>query len=496
MNGGASTSDGESIINKTSSALNPGPFARRLFPAAFALLLALSSEGAAAPASGPTLPSQDAQELLTTYAHLTTDYYKKVDQQAVLDGERGSILAYLRKSGIANPMLPAVHAADSDRTNASALEHEVSDAVALYAAPAGGAAGVESGTTKIAYAAMAGVLGSVKDKYTVFLSPKEFAEINESLDGTQFGGVGLTYDIDDKTNNVEVQNVIPDGPADKAGLLSEDVITKINGRSISELVAGKAPDLQSKVIQGLLRGEPGTTVTLAVDRAGSTQSFTITRATIHSPSVLARLLPGGIGWIRLAVFGADTGHELDLALQRLDAQGAKAYILDLRFNGGGYVTAAIDVSSKFIASGPIVTVQSRAGIKHEYDAENVAIAPRPLAVLVNHYSASASEITAGALQDSGVAEIIGTRTYGKGVVQSVFPLGDGSAAKITTARYLTPNGRDINSIGIEPQIISELPKNKRVKLGDPGSDIQLSAAITYLQSRIAEGAVSAVPRRG
>lgn len=262
------------------------------------------------------------------------------------------------------------------------------------------------------------------------------------------------------------------------------------------LVAGKAPDLQSKVIQGLLRGEAGTTVTLAVDRAGSTQSFTINCATIHSPSVLARPLPGSIGWIQLAVFGADTGHELDLALQRLDAQGAKAYILDLRFNGGGYVTAAIDVSSKFIASGPIVTVQSRAGIKHEYDAENVAIAPRPLAVLVNLYSASASDITAGALQDSGVAEIIGTRTYGKGVVQSIFPLGDGSAAKITTARYLTPNGRDINSIGIEPQIISELQKNKRVRLGDPGSDIQLSAAITYLQSRIAEGAVSAAPRHG
>jgi C-terminal processing protease CtpA/Prc len=131
------------------------------------------------------------------------------------------------------PCCQLCNATDSDQTNAFGLEHEVSDAVALYAGPAGGAAGVKSGTTKIAYAAMAGVLGSVKDKYTVSLSPKEFAEINESLDGKQFGGVGLTYDIDDKTNNVEVQNVIPDGPADKAGLLSEDVITKINGWSIS-----------------------------------------------------------------------------------------------------------------------------------------------------------------------------------------------------------------------------------------------------------------------
>ncbi len=437
---------------------------------------------------GPTLTAQDEQELLTTYAHLTTDYYKKVDQQAVLDDERGAILAYLRKAGVSKPKLPLLRATDNDQTNAFALEHEVSDAVAMYAGRAGGEAGVKTRTTQIAYAAMVGVLGSVKDKYTVFLSPKEFAEINESLDGTNFGGVGLTYDIDKKTNDVAVQDVIPDGPADKAGLSSEDMITRINGRSISELIAGKAPDLQSKIIQGLLRGKPGTAVTLAVDRAGSTQSFMITRATIHSPSVLARLLPGSIGWIRLSVFGANTGHELDQALQRLDAQGAKAYILDLRFNGGGYVTAAIDVSSKFIASGPIVTVQSRAGIKHEYDAENVAIAPRPLAVLVNHYSASASEITAGALQDSGVAEIVGTRTYGKGVVQSIFPLRDGSAAKITTARYLTPHGRDINSVGIQPQIVSELPKNTRVRLGDPGTDVQLAAALRYLQSRIAQGA--------
>lgn len=478
----------ESIINRTSDPLNPIPFINPLFPATLALLLALSSEGVAAPAPGPALSAQDERELITTYAHLTTDYYKKVDQQAVLDDERGALLTYLRKAGISNPRLPVLRATDNERTNAIALEYEVSDAVARYAQRAGGKAGVKVGTTQIAYAAMAGVLGSVKDKYTLFLSPKEFSEINETLDGTHFGGVGLTYDIDKKTKDVAVQDVIPDGPADKAGLLSEDMITRIDGRSIAELVAGKAPDLQSKIIQGLLRGEPGTTVTLAVDRGGSAQSFTITRATIHSPSVLSRLLPGGIGWIRLSVFGADTGHELDQALQRLDAQGAKAYILDLRFNGGGYVTAAIDVSSKFIASGPIVTVQSRAGVQHEYDAENVAIAPRPLAVLVNHYSASASEITAGALQDSGVAEIIGTRTYGKGVVQSVFPLGDGSAAKITTARYLTPHGRDINSVGIEPQIVSELPKNTRVRLGDPATDIQLAAAISYLQSHIAQDA--------
>jgi carboxyl-terminal processing protease len=437
------------------------------------LLLAPAALPAATPAaSTPTLSAQDANELITSYAHLTTEFYKKVDKQAVLDGVRNNIVAYLRANGVANPSLPALRASDDDVTNARELEHAVSSAIATYAVKAGGKDGAKTGATNITYAAISGALGSVKDKY-------------DSLDGTQFGGVGLTYDIDDKTKDIHVQNVIPDGPADKAGVLNEDLITQIDGKSVPDMVTGKQIDVQTKVIQGLLRGDPGTKVTLTIDRAGTPETYTVTRATIHSPSVLAKLLPGGIGWVQLLVFGADTGHELDAALHRLDAQGAKAFILDLRSNGGGYLNSAVDVSSKFISTGPIVTVESRAGTDTEYDAENTAIAPRPLAVLVNHYTASASEITAGAIQDSGVGEIIGTRTYGKGVVQSIFPLGDGSAVKITTARYLTPHGRDINSIGIEPEILSDLPKDARVKAGDPATDVQLGAAITYLQSRIA-----------
>jgi carboxyl-terminal processing protease len=461
---------------------------KRFVPAALALTLALTP--AALPASTAhavvaRLSPQDANELITSYAHLTTEYYKKVDKQAVFDGVRNNMIAYLRANGIANPTLPALHASDDDVTNARELEHAVAGAIGTYAVKVAGKSNAKATATSITYAAISGALGSVKDKYTVFLSPKEYAEINESLDGTEFGGVGLTYDIDDKTKDIHVQNVIPDGPAEKAGVLNEDLITEINGQSVPDLVTGKTAEAQTKVIQGLLRGEPGTRVTLTVDRSGQQQSFTVTRATIHSPSVLGRLLPNGIGWVQLSVFGADTGHELDAELRRLDAQGAKAYILDLRSNGGGYLNSAVDVSSKFIPTGPIVTVESRAGTDTEYDAENTAIAPRPLAVLVNHFTASASEITAGAIQDSGVGEIIGTRTYGKGVVQSIFPLGDGSAVKITTARYLTPHGRDINSIGIEPEIVSDLPKDTRVKAGDPTTDVQLGAAITYLESRIA-----------
>jgi carboxyl-terminal processing protease len=186
------------------------------------------------------------------------------------------------------------------------------------------------------------------------------------------------------------------------------------------------------------------------------------------------------------VFGQNTGNELSAALNRLESQGAKAYVLDLRYNGGGYLNAAIDVSSKFIASGPIVTVQSRAGRSTEYDAENTAIPPRPLVVLVNNYTASASEITAGAIQDSGVGTLIGTKTYGKGVVQTIFPLRDGSAVKVTTARYFTPNGHDINSVGIQPQIESAIPKDTKIRPGYPDEDPQLQRALSFLEQQIAQ----------
>ncbi|MEO7039999.1 MAG: S41 family peptidase, partial [Candidatus Elarobacter sp.] len=152
----------------------------------------------------------------------------------------------------------------------------------------------------------------------------------------------------------------------------------------------------------------------------------MTRETIHQPSVTSRMLPGNVGYVDLAVFGSTTAQELNLALKRLDSEGAKAYVLDLRSNGGGYLNAAVDVSSKFISTGPIVSVKSRAGSDTEYDAENTAIAPRPLAVLVNQYTASASEITAGAIQDSGVGTLVGVKTFGKGVVQTIFPLPDRS----------------------------------------------------------------------
>jgi carboxyl-terminal processing protease len=458
---------------------------KRFFAAAFALALAAMLAHVPSASAAAGISQQQTDELSASYAYLMQDFYQKVEPQSVLNGARASIVAYLKTAGIKDPKLSEAHATADDVNNQRELQREVYEALNTY--------GSKVTPTKVAYAAISGVVGSVKDRYTVFLDPKSFAELNEGLDGTSFGGVGLTYSIDDTTKNIRVENVIIDGPSDKAGVRGDDEISAINDKTVKDIIAGAPLDVQQSRIQKLLRGDPGTRVKLAIVRSDAPiDPLTITRDTIKPPSVFAKLLPGQIGYAQLSVFGQNTGSELNSALNRLQAQGAKAYVLDLRYNGGGYLNAAIDVSSKFIASGPIVTVKSRAGQSTEYDAENIAVSPRPLAVLVNAYTASASEITAGAIEDSGVGTLIGTKTFGKGVVQTIFPLRDGSAVKITTARYYTPNGHDINTIGIQPQVLSDVPKGTKIRPGYPDEDPQLTTAITFLQQKIASTGTTTV----
>jgi carboxyl-terminal processing protease len=416
------------------------------------------------------LSGVESDEIEMSYSLLNSEFYKKVDQQAALDGARAEIIAFLEKEGIKSPHVPQVHAVNDPAIDARELEHEVNAVVAEYGSKVGG-------SRPLAYEAIAGMLSSVKDKYTTFLDPHEYAQLNEGLDGGNFSGVGISIQVDEKTKLLTVNEVIPGGPAEKAGLQAGDVITEVDGKSTK----GLTTDQDAK----MLRGEKGSIVHLTILRNDAPIPIVaVTRDVIHQPSVYSKLLDNGIGYARLTVFGSNTASELTTALTRLQAQGAKAYVLDLRDNGGGYLNAAIDVSSKFIPSGPIVSVEARGGSDTQYDAENTAIPPKPLAVLVNKYTASASEITSGAIQDNGVGELIGEKTYGKGVVQTIHPLPDGSAVKITSARYLTPRGRDINLIGIQPDIVSVEPKT--AKLGDPATDAQLQSAITYLQGKIAQ----------
>jgi carboxyl-terminal processing protease len=436
--------------------------------AAAVLLLAAAQFPAAGSAAAAGLSPLDATEIQFSYDKLRSDFYKKTDPQAIVNGARSEMQRQLKTAGV-TATLPPIFANESVDRTAKAVGHEVDVATRL-------ARGKVSAHT-FAYAAIAGMLNSVNDKYTVFLNPKEYAALNQGLDGGSFAGTGIVIQQDPDTKYIDVSNVVPDGPADKAGVQQDDVILAIDGVSTKGLTIEQA--------SSRLRGKAGTQVQLSIQRDGKAlgQPIQIVRAQIHQLSVYEKMLPGKIGYVDLTVFGRDTGDELTRALDRLQQEGARAIVMDLRDNGGGYLEAALDVSSKFIASGPIVSVESRASNVTTYEAENTAIPPLPLAVLVNGHTASASEITSGAIQDSGVGTIIGTRTFGKGVVQEILPLPDGSAIKITDARYLTPHNRDINHLGIVPDIVVD--ENKGARQGDPAHDVQLARALSFLNDKIA-----------
>jgi len=441
---------------------------KRLAPVLLAATLLTGFAGPATAAAPASMTPLDAAEIQFSYSKLTTEFYKKVDPQSVVDGARSEINKALDQNGVRKALPKAVASANGS-TNIRVIDEQVEDASRL--------SGGKVSPHMLSYAAIAGMLSAVGDKYTVFLSPKEYAALNSGLDGEKFSGTGIVIGSDDKTKEITVNNVVPDGPADRAGVQQDDLITAIDGLPTKGLSIDQA--------SSHLRGKEGTKVSLTIERGGTQlpQPIVITREQIREVSVFERMLPNKIGYVELTVFGRETGSELNAALARLQQQGARAIVMDLRDNGGGYLEAAIEVSSKFIPSGPIVSVESRASQITTIEADNTAIAPVPLAVLVNGHTASASEITSGAIQDSGVGTIVGTKTFGKGVVQTIYPLPDGSAVKITTARYLTPRNRDINHIGIAPDITIDEPKGSRY--GDPTRDQQLVRAMQFLNDKLA-----------
>ena len=438
-----------------------------LFLAAF-FAMGLAQLPAASAATGEHLSASDAGKISTSYNDLITEFYKKVDQQTILNSVRDDIDAALKAKHV-NATLRPMQASDNPQTNVRSIDLAVEQAESK--------AQGKLDAKLLSYVAIDGIMKSVKDRYTVFLDPKQFAELNQGLDGGTFGGTGIVIQADDTSHFILVSNVVPDGPADKAGIQQDDEITAIDGQSTKGWSIDRA--------SAHLRGKEGTSVTLTIARDGKDlpKPITLTRAQIHQLSVYEKMLPGNIGYVALTVFGRDTASELTTALDRLRARGARAFIMDLRDNGGGYLDAAVGVSSKFISSGPIVSVESRASSITTLEANDTAIPPLPLVVLVNQYTASASEITSGAIQDSGVGTIVGTKTFGKGVVQTIYPLGDGSAVKITTARYLTPHNRDINHLGITPDVVVQ--ENKKPRFGDPKNDTQLLKALQVVDQRIA-----------
>ncbi len=295
---------------------------------------------------------------------------------------------------------------------------------------------------KLTNAGIKGMLDQLEDPYTVYFSPGELDEFSEELNG-DFEGIGAELEI--KEQLPHVTRVLSGSPAEQAGLQSGDMIVAVDNKAL----AGQS---LTQVIEQL-RGKKGTNVMITVRRAGQSDfSLEIIRSTVNMPTVSEKLLEGQIGYIAVESFGMETGEQFGNALIQLQESGAKALIIDLRNNGGGYVDAALEMAGYLLGKDKMILLtEDREKYQESYTTEQDSLLkPLPMVVLVNEHSASASEILAGALQDYGKATLVGSKTYGKGTVQDILPLDNGGALKMTTAFYLTPKGQRIDGQGLQP----------------------------------------------
>ena len=284
-----------------------------------------------------------------------------------------------------------------------------------------------------------GLMDSLGDPYTVYYTPKEY----QSMRGAYIG-------IDATTHVPVFTGIMPGTPAEEAGLMEGDIICEVDG--VDTLAMDTAE------VANLVKGEEGTTVTIKVNRDGEYITITATRATINVPTVTSEMLGDGIGYLQISQFDDVTPGQFDENFAKLKADGMKYMILDLRDNPGGTVSAVTQIASELLPEGLIFYMEDKNGEREEYTCPGADF-DIPLVVLVNGYSASASEILSGAIQDAGIGTLVGTQTYGKGIVQNLYPLGDGSAIKITVADYYTRNGRNIHKVGIEPDEVLEFDKD-------------------------------------
>ena len=323
--------------------------------------------------------------------------------------------------------------------------------------------------TKLMQGAISGMLDSLGDPHTGYMTPEEYIEASTPLDGS-YEGIGAY--VDTGGDYLTIISAIPGSPAERAGLKTGDAVIKVDGKDVT--------GIDPSVVLKSVKGPAGTSVTVTIQRPDVTEPFevTITREKIELQSVTSEIVAEDIGYISLSTFGETTTSELRAALQSLLAQNPKGLILDLRYNSGGYLNTAIEVVSEFIPEGVIMYEEQGNGEEITYTAQPGGLATEiPLVVLVNEGSASASEITAGAIQDYRRGVLVGVTTYGKGSVQNWIPLqNDQGAVRITIARWLTPDHRQINEVGLTPDVVVEFTQEDIDNEIDP----QLNKAIEIL----------------
>ena len=327
--------------------------------------------------------------------------------------------------------------------------------------------------TKLMQGAINGMMMSLGDPHSTYMTPQVYQDATSQLQGS-YAGIGAY--VDTEGTLLTITKPIANSPAEKAGLQAGDQIIAVDGNDVTSL--------PPEAVRQKVLGTAGTTVKLTIQRAGQTAPIVvdITRAVIVIPSVTSKMLDNNIAYIQISTFGETTAKDLHDQLAKLMTQNPKGLILDLRDNGGGYLDTAISVASEFIPSGVIVSEKAGDGTITAHKAISGGLATNnslPMIVLGNAYSASASEIVAGALQDTGRAKLLGVTTYGKGSVQNWVPLTDNQGAvRITIARWLTPKGRTIDKKGLTPDIVVTMTADD-VKAG---KDPQLDAAVKQLTS--------------
>ena len=339
------------------------------------------------------------------------------------------------------------------------------------------------GSTKEAYEAIRGMLGSLDDPYTRFLDPREFKEMQIDTSG-ELSGVGIQLSLDKETKNLVVVSPIEGSPASRAGVQPKDVIVAIDGKPTKGMSTEDAVKL--------IRGQAGTSVTLTLKRKAQTLEVPLTRERIELHAVDHQINTSAdgvkVGYIRLKQFNATATKDMRQAVKDLEEKGAQGYVLDLRSNPGGLLMASVEIARQWLNEGTIVSTKTRDGIQDVKRANGRALTSKPMVVLVNEGSASASEILSGALQDNNRAVLVGQKTFGKGLVQSVRGLSDGSGMTVTIAKYLTPSGRDIHKYGIAPDVMAKMTEleAQRLKLEDLGTkkDSQYRVAETTLVQRL------------
>ena len=335
-----------------------------------------------------------------------------------------------------------------------------------------------------AYKAVREMLKKLDDPYTRFMNPEEFKNMQVDTSG-ELTGVGLQLTQDEKTKKLVVISPIEDTPAFKAGIQSKDIITKIDGKSTEGMDTNQAVNL--------IRGPVNTEVTLTIVRNQKELEFKLKRAKIEIHPVrhsVQKSPIGEIGYIRLNQFSANAASEMRSSVQDLEKKKVTGYILDLRSNPGGLLYGSIEIARMWLKQGTIVSTVDRAGETDRQTANQKALTDKPLVILVDGGSASASEILSGALQDNKRAVLEGTKTIGKGLVQSVRGVGNGAGLAVTIAKYFTPSGRDINHLGIEPDFKVELTdaqkenlRRDRDKIGTT-ADPQYAKALEVLTNKV------------